>query len=141
MNNSDFNLEPFKQKVPKPWGYEVIFTPPGLAYTSKLLVINAGKKISFQYHDQKIETMILFKGKALIWLEDKNAQIQKISMELNKGYTVAVGQKHRLEAIEESWIIEGSLPETGTTFRLEDDYARPNETEDLRQDSNRGWGA
>ena len=139
MNTSEFSLEPFQKKVPKPWGYELIFSPPGLTYTSKVLVIDAGKKISFQYHDQKIETMTLLRGKALIWLEDKAGEIQKVPMEQYKGYTVAVGQKHRVEAIEESWVVEGSLPETGTTIRLEDDYARPNETEDLRQDPNRGW--
>jgi mannose-6-phosphate isomerase-like protein (cupin superfamily) len=139
MDNSAFSLEPFHQRVPKPWGYEMIFTPPGLTYTAKVLVIDGGKKISFQYHDQKIETLILFRGNALIWLEDETGEIQKVPMELHKGYTVAVGQKHRVEAIEESWVMEGSLPETGTTVRIEDDYARPDETEDLRQDPRRGW--
>jgi len=29
--------------------------------------------------------------------------------------------------------IEVSTPEAGTTYRIEDDYKRPNETEELRQ--------
>ena len=32
-----------------------------------------------------------------------------------------------------------SVPETGTTFRYQDDYQRPDETENLRQQTNRGW--
>ena len=35
--------------------------------------------------------------------------------------------------------MEVSTPETGTTYRLEDDYQRVNETEEVRSSSNRGW--
>ena len=134
-----FSTLPFAKRVSKPWGYELIYTPEGLAYTGKTLMIEKGKRISFQIHDQKVETLILTSGSALIWLEDGSGQIQKIPMELNKGYTVAVGQKHRVEALADSLIFEASLPETGTTTRIEDDYSRPDEDEALRQDPNRGW--
>jgi len=134
-----FNLEPFSEKVEKPWGYEIIFTPKDLARTGKLLFVKAGKRLSLQYHDQKEETLCLFSGKALIWLEDSSGQIQKIPMELHKGYTVKPPQKHRIEAMEDSYVVEVSLPEIGTTFRLEDDYARKDETEELRKEENRGW--
>ena len=60
-------------------------------------------------------------------------------MELQKGYTITPPQKHRIEAIEDSSIFEVSSPESGTTFRLEDDSARPDETEDVRSKKNRGW--
>ena len=142
MNNtSSFTTKPFEQRVEKPWGYEVLFSPEGLAYTSKVLVIKRGKKISFQYHDQKIETLTLFTGEAIVWLENAQGQVEKIPMEPFKGYTVAVGQKHRVEAIQDSFVFESSLPETGTTIRIEDDYSRPDETEQLRTDPTRGWQA
>jgi mannose-6-phosphate isomerase len=134
-----FNVEPFQQRIEKPWGYEIIYTPEGLAYTGKILMVKKGKKLSFQYHDQKIETLCLFSGHALVWLEDETGEIQKIPMEPFQGYTVEVGQKHRVEAIEDSFILESSLPETGNTIRVEDDYARPDETESLRQEKDRGW--
>ena len=60
-------------------------------------------------------------------------------MELQKGYTVLPFQKHRIEAIEDSFFLEASSPETGTTVRLEDDYKRPDETEEVRSQKNRGW--
>jgi hypothetical protein len=48
---------------------------------------------------------------------------------------VAVGQRHRLCAApdQDATIFEASTPEVGVTLRLEDDYARPDETEALRQ--------
>ena len=43
-----------------------------------------------------------------------------------------VGQRHRLIGITDCDIFEVSTPEIGTTFRLEDDYKRPDETEEMR---------
>ncbi len=60
-------------------------------------------------------------------------------MEKEKGYTIAVGQRHRLHAIEDSDIMEVSTPEIGNTIRSEDDYNRGDETEEVRKDPNRGW--
>jgi hypothetical protein len=46
-----------------------------------------------------------------------------------------VRQRHRLcaAADEDATIFEASTPEAGTTLRLEDDYARADETEELRR--------
>jgi hypothetical protein len=46
-----------------------------------------------------------------------------------KGYSTKVGQKHRLKGLEGGTdILEVSTPEAGTTWRLEDDYARKDQT-------------
>jgi mannose-6-phosphate isomerase-like protein (cupin superfamily) len=134
-----FNLNPFQEKVPKPWGEEIIITPKDLSRTGKILFIKAGKKLSLQYHDQKEETLCLFSGKALIWLENDKGEIEKIPMAPRHGHTVKPMQKHRVEALEDCYIFEVSSSEVGTTFRLEDEYRRPDETEDLRAQKNRGW--
>ncbi len=55
--------------------------------------------------------------------------LREIEMEPGKGYTIRPFQKHRLVALEDAEIVEASTPEVGTTYRLEDDYARPHETE------------
>lgn len=130
---------PFQEKIEKPWGSEIIYTRPEDDKVGKLILVKAGKRISFQYHDEKTETQCLISGSCLIWLENEAGGIEKIPMELHKGYFITTGQKHRLEAIEDSWIIEVSTKETGNTFRIEDDYQRPTETEDLRHKPNRGW--
>lgn len=139
MIEKDFSLVPHQQKVKKPWGYEIHYTPPDFPHTGKILFVEAGKKPSFQYHDEKEETICLYSGKALIWLENSQGKIEKIPMELQKGYVVKPFQKHRVEALEDAYFLEASSPETGTTVRLEDDYKRPDETEDVREQKNRGW--
>ena len=118
---------PYAQKVNKPWGYEIIFTPPNLSRVGKILFIKKGCRLSLQYHDQKEETLCLFQGKAKIRLEDEKGEIKTLYMKPQMGYTILKGQKHRLEALEDSFIFEVSSPEKGTTYRLEDDYQRRSE--------------
>ena len=120
-------ISPYSQKINKPWGYEVVFTPKNLERVGKILFIKKGCRLSLQYHDQKEETLCLFQGKAKIWLEDKKGQIKTLYMKPQMGYTILKGQKHRLEALEDSFILEVSSPEKGTTYRLEDDYQRGKE--------------
>lgn len=135
----NFTLKPFYERVEKPWGYEIILTSKDSERTGKILHVNAGKRLSFQYHETKEEVITLFSGQAVIWLEDDAGEIQKIPMELKKGYLVVPPQKHRVEAVEDCDIFEVSSPEKGTTYRLSDDYTRPDETEKLREEKNRGW--
>ena len=47
--------------VPKPWGHETIWAATDL-YVGKILHINAGQKLSVQYHVQKDETVYLLSG-------------------------------------------------------------------------------
>jgi len=118
------------KKIPKPWGYEIIFTPSNLERVGKILYVKKGHRLSLQYHDKKEETLCLVSGKAKIWLENSQGKILHLPMKLKVGYTVLSGQKHRIEAIEDSCIVEVSSPEIGQTFRIEDDYGR--RTERLR---------
>lgn len=127
-------MEGYIKKVEKPWGYELHFTPDTLPYMGKILHIDAGKRLSLQYHDQKMESWYLLKGKVTIVLDG-----EEINMEPGKGFTTKVGEHHRLVGVEDSDILEVSTPEIGNTYRLEDDYARPTETEQMRKDPNRGW--
>ena len=121
------SIPPYSQKINKPWGYEIVFTPKNLERVGKILFIKKGCRLSLQYHDQKEETLCLFQGKAKIWLEDKKGQIKTLYMKPQMGYTILKGQKHRLKALEDSFIFEVSSPEKGTTYRLEDDYQRRSE--------------
>ena len=120
-------ISPYSQKINKPWGYEIVFTPKNLERVGKILFIKKGCRLSLQYHDQKEETLCLFQGKAKIWLEDKKGQIKTLYMKPQMGYTILKGQKHRLEALEDSFVFEVSSSEKGTTYRLEDDYQRRSE--------------
>jgi mannose-6-phosphate isomerase len=130
-----FSVEPTARRITKPWGYEVLLTPPHVPYTAKLIHVNAGKRLSLQLHDTKVETQTLVAGRGVLVLEGADGQLHEIEMQPGVGYHVAVGQRHRLCAAPEvdATIFEASTPELGVTLRLEDDYARPNETEQVRQ--------
>jgi mannose-6-phosphate isomerase-like protein (cupin superfamily) len=130
-----FSLEPLGRRIDKPWGYEVLLSPPDAPYTSKLIHVDAGKRLSLQLHDTKVETQTLVAGRGVLVLEGTDGELHQIDMRPGVGYHVSVGQRHRLcaAADEGVTVFESSTPELGTTMRLEDDYARPNETEDLRR--------
>ena len=116
------------QIVDKPWGKEIILTSSDLPYTSKLLIVKAGKRLSLQYHDQKTETLSLISGSADILQGPNQEHLISTPMELNTGYTIPINTLHRIEAITDCTIIEASTPEIGTTHRIEDDYHRLDET-------------
>ena len=130
-----FSLEPSARRITKPWGHEVLLTPPDVPYTAKLIHVHAGKRLSLQLHDTKIETQTLVGGRGILVLEGADGQLHDVEMQPGVGYHVAVGQRHRLCAAPDAdaTIFEASTPELGVTLRLEDDYARPDETEQLRQ--------
>jgi mannose-6-phosphate isomerase-like protein (cupin superfamily) len=137
-NNFDpknFSDLPFQQKVEKPWGYEIIYTPADAPAVGKILHVNAGKRLSLQYHDEKIETLCLTEGEATITIMNEKGETHDIPMELLRGYFVQPGQVHRVTAVSDITFIESSTPESGNTFRLQDDNNRTTETEAMRQEA------
>jgi len=133
FDKSKFTNEPYAlHDTLKPWGHEIIFTKPEDPYTGKIIYLNAGKRFSLQVHDKKQETQILFSGEAVLIIDNDKGELIEIPMEPLKGYTLKVGQRHRVRAVTDTVIFETSTPETGTTYRLEDDYKRPDQTEELR---------
>ena len=138
MNQFDpatFSLEPRAQRIEKPWGYEILLSPSDAPYTAKLIHVKAGKRLSLQLHDTKVETQTLVAGSGILVLEGADGQLHEVPMQPGAGYHIAVGQRHRTCAApsEDATIFEASTPEVGVTLRLEDDYSRPDETEELRR--------
>jgi len=133
FDKSKFNTLPYSKKIDKPWGYEIHWVPEDRPYLGKIEHIEAGKRMSLQIHDQKQESWFLMNGRAKIVWEDQNGNMVETEMESGKGYACSTGQKHRLCGITDCDIIEVSTPEIGTTFRLEDDYERIDETPEQRK--------
>lgn len=124
---------PFQKRIEKPWGYEIHWVPKDKPYMGKILHIKEGARLSLQVHDQKEESWILIHGRAKVIWDNENGELIETELEKDKGLSCKIGQKHRLAGITDCDIIEVSTPEIGTTYRLEDDYKRPNETEDVRK--------
>src|SRR5688500_16635215 len=108
--------------VEKPWGY-VIWWAKTERYVGKILHINAGHALSLQYHNIKDETIYLYSGKLLYEIEVAGELTKR---EMKPGDTVHVSPKtvHRMTAIEDCDVFEGSTPELEDVVRLEDRYGR-----------------
>ena len=120
-------------KVTKPWGYEIHWVPEGKPYMGKIIHINGGARLSLQLHDQKQESWLLINGQAKVIWDDKAGNLIETKLVQGQGFSCEIEQRHRLAAITDCDIIEVSTPEIGTTHRLEDDYNRPDETEEIRK--------
>jgi hypothetical protein len=127
------SIEPHQGRVDKPWGWEVLWAETPW-YVGKLLHVRAGQRLSLQYHDDKLETQCLIDGQAKLIIEDASGTMQEVMMVPQRGYTIVPFQRHRVMAVTDADIVEVSTPERGTTFRLEDDYTRPDETETVRRE-------
>lgn len=126
-------LDCYSQRVDKPWGWELHWTPSGLSYLGKLLHIREGHRLSLQAHDLKSESWFVVAGRVMVIWDDEYGNLRETELELGKGYTCARGRRHRLVAITDCEIVEVSTPEVGTTWRFEDDYGRPHETPEQRR--------
>lgn len=129
---SGFSNEPYVKRIEKPWGYELHWVPADAPYMGKVLHVREGARLSLQVHDQKSESWLLMSGRAAVIWENDKGELIETELQPGQGYTTKVGQKHRLKGLTDCDIVEVSTPELGTTWRLEDDFARPHETPQQR---------
>ena len=116
--------EPFApRRVEKPWGSELIWALTD-RYCGKVITIETGKRLSLQYHEAKVESILVLTGRLRLHLDDDDGVMT--TRELGAGETahVAVGRRHRFEAIERVELVEVSTPELGDVVRIEDDFGR-----------------
>lgn len=133
FDTQDFSTESYVRRIEKPWGYELHWVPEGVPYMGKLIHIDEGKRLSLQVHDKKQESWFIVGGHGAVIWENNLGEITETKLEPGKGYTTKIGQKHRLKGLAGGCdIIEVSTPEAGTTWRLEDDFARDHQTPELR---------
>ena len=66
-------------------------------------------------------------------IENSNRELITFQLEYDKGYTTNVGQRHRQQGASDCEVFEVSTPERGKTWRIQDDYERPDETDVQRK--------
>ncbi len=118
--------------VDKPWGYEEIWATTD-KYVGKRLFIEAGHKLSRQYHEKKEETIWVMAGVLLLEIgppfDDVDGGIGVVTLEAGEAYHIPPGTVHRFVAPEDEDVelIEVSTPELNDVVRIEDDYNRVSE--------------
>lgn len=114
-------------RVPKPWGFEIIWGCTD-KYVGKVLHVTRGESLSRQYHEMKDETLYVIAGKVVVELQ-RGDERASITLEVGEAFHVTPLTIHRIEAIEDSDIVEVSTPEIHDVVRLEDRYGRAGTTE------------
>ena len=109
--------------VAKPWGHERIWALTD-RYCGKLLVIEAGKRLSLQKHVAKDESIYVLSGRLRLHLEDDAGVVGVTELGPGAARHVATGRIHRYEAVERTELVEVSTPELDDVVRLSDDYGR-----------------
>ena len=111
------------RRVDKPWGHELIWAHTD-RYVGKILVIEAGKRLSLQRHLVKDESILVSSGLLRLHLEDDEGTLCIEELGPGEHRHVPTGRIHRYEAIERCTLIEVSTPELDDVVRLEDDFGR-----------------
>ncbi len=109
-------------RVNKPWGYELIWAHTD-SYVGKILHINQGESLSYQFHRVKDETIRLLTGVLEMDLETNGVR-EKIRLAPGESLHIVPGMKHRMTAVEDCDVLEVSTPELDDVVRLEDRYGR-----------------
>ena len=113
--------------VPKPWGREVIFAE-NERYAGKILHIEAGHRLSLQYHERKDETIYVLEGEMQL-LVDIDGEMRELTLKAGEAHRIKPGVRHRMRAESRVTIVEVSSPELDDVVRLEDAYGRAGTTE------------
>ncbi|GIV95360.1 MAG: hypothetical protein KatS3mg057_0017 [Herpetosiphonaceae bacterium] len=111
------------KRVEKPWGHEIWWAQTD-RYVGKILHINAGHRLSLQYHRVKDETLYMQNGEMDLELENDSGEMETIRMRPGDVRHIKTGRKHRMTAITDCDVFEVSTPEVDDVVRIEDVYGR-----------------
>jgi mannose-6-phosphate isomerase-like protein (cupin superfamily) len=115
------------RRVDKPWGHELWYALTD-RYAGKILHVEAGHRLSLQFHERKDESSYLLSGR--LKLVTGTGPDDLTETEVGPGHTWRnePGQIHTVEAIETAQILEVSTPEVEDVVRLADAYGREGTT-------------
>jgi mannose-6-phosphate isomerase-like protein (cupin superfamily) len=109
-------------RVPKPWGYELIFAKTA-RYVGKILHISQGETLSLQYHNVKEETLFVVRGELKLTIESDGDR-RVLPLREGESFHIPPHLIHRMEAVVDTDVAEVSTPELDDVVRLEDRYGR-----------------
>jgi mannose-6-phosphate isomerase len=86
--------------IERKWGYFLQFTRNDPT-TVKLLYVNKGSSISYQYHNHRLERWYIVKGRVLV-----TKGIISYIVPVGNSVTIDIRERHKLEGLEDSIILE-----------------------------------
>ena len=111
------------QLINKPWGFEEHLVI-GKSIVMKRITINAGHRMSLQYHKIKEECLIVLSGTLICWWSQERLDVESFL----PGQVVHIPKEkvHRFGASDAGNVvlIECSTTELHDVVRLADDYSR-----------------
>ncbi len=110
------------RRVPKPWGYELIFAKTD-RYVGKILHVKRGESLSLQYHEMKDETLFVVSGELRLTIEWEGER-RVMPLKAGEAFHIRPRMIHRMEAVVDTDVAEVSTTELDDVVRLEDRYGR-----------------
>ena len=113
----------------KPWGCETAWSNNS-SNVVKTLTLKAGRRNSFKYNTNKDEMLICGSGRVKVYFGDEDlirlgtGDLQTDILEPGSALIVQSSCPYRLEALEDSIILEVSSRRDSGPVRLHDDYGR-----------------
>ena len=115
------------RRVDKPWGYELWYALTD-RYAGKILHVDAGHRLSLQFHQHKDESSYLLAGRLKLIRGSGADDLVEIEIGPGHSWRTEPGQVHTIEAIEDADVLEVSTPELDDVVRLSDSYGREGTT-------------
>jgi mannose-6-phosphate isomerase-like protein (cupin superfamily) len=109
--------------IAKPWGSELVWAESA-KYLGKILRIQAGKRLSLQYHKIKDETIMVLTGTLQLDVGPTKNDLKTIIMHPGQTYWIQPGVVHRMSGVTDVEVVEVSTSEILDVVRLEDDFGR-----------------
>lgn len=107
------------EHIDKPWGYEELIEVND-RYVVKKLFMTKGNQCSYQYHEQKCETITVLEGELVIVGENTEIVLKPF-----ESMTIRPTEPHRMAARScDCLYMECSTTELDDVVRLQDDYGR-----------------
>jgi quercetin dioxygenase-like cupin family protein len=120
MSSFDHELP---HRVDKPWGYEIWYGVTD-AYVGKILHVDAGHRLSLQYHELKDESNYLLSGKLKLVKGADAESLTETVIEPGHVWRNLPGEVHTIEAVEDADVLEVSTNHLDDVVRLQDNYGR-----------------
>lgn len=133
VHKDHFHFEEYVLRIGKPWGYELHFAKEDDPLMAKILHVNGGDRLSQHAHRAMRENYWMLNGECAMEVENSGREMSTFTLQYDKGYSINVGQRHRHIANSETDVFEVAVPEHGKTWRVQDDYERPDETDQVRK--------